>query len=198
MKKCRACDGPVPRRRKHEGPRAYSSRSYCSRSCCTLGLKRTTVERFLERVTVGAGCWLWLGKPNGAGYGMISHNGRGERAHRVSWMLHRGAIPDGISVLHHCDNRMCVNPAHLFLGTIADNNADMCQKGRARYWFRVNPPRGVKHHRAKLTDADVVRIREAAKTGLSHRAIAETFGVSRPTVTRVVAAKGWKHVEVSP
>jgi hypothetical protein len=99
--------------------------------------RRPLAERFWERVKKGAGCWLWTGyrMPNGygrMGAGGWSKNGGSLLAHRVSYELHKGSIPDGICVMHSCDNPRCVNPAHLSLGSQADNMADKARKGRAR------------------------------------------------------------------
>ena len=80
-----------------------------------------------------SGCWLWIGANSGkGGYGQISINGRIKRAHRVSWELHRGFIPEGMLVCHHCDTPPCVNPDHLFVGTYSDNTIDSVKKGRHR------------------------------------------------------------------
>ena len=93
-------------------------------------------ERFWKKVDVRgpSDCWEWQGAPGNHGYGTIIA-GRGGRlgsylAHRLSWEIHFGSIPLGMCVLHHCDNRICVNPDHLFLGTKSDNHRDMCRKGR--------------------------------------------------------------------
>ena len=102
-----------------------------------------TVEQFNERYAPEpySGCWLWMGAVNQNGYGTWS----GDKAHRISWRLHQGEIPKGMCVLHKCDVRVCVNPQHLFIGTIADNNRDAINKGRVVY-------PGERHGSAKLTN----------------------------------------------
>lgn len=97
--------------------------------------RRPLVQRFWDRVTPGTPteCWIWPGTRNNKGYGLIGKGGRGTggfTVHRVSWMIHRGPIPDGKWVLHRCDTPACVNPDHLFIGTHRDNMADMVAKGR--------------------------------------------------------------------
>lgn len=101
-------------------------------------------------------CWPWSGTRDRKGYGVIRLAGGQFKAHRVTWAAFRGPIPDGMCVCHHCDNPGCINPKHLFLGTIGDNNRDMMQKGRHRWGDR---PKGERHVHAVLTASLVREIR---------------------------------------
>lgn len=136
-----------------------------------------------------SGCWLWTGCVNHAGYGVMSAPGTRERlAHRVAFTVAHGPIPDGLCVLHRCDVPSCINPAHLFLGTRAVNNADRDAKGRR------NQARGVRIACARLTDEVVRSIRELGAAGESHRSIARHFGIGHTTVGCVLRGTYWAHV----
>lgn len=147
-------------------------------------------DRFWSKVEKGPDCWEWTGSKVKGGYGQIGKGGReigNEMTHRLSWEIHNGPIPEGMFVCHSCDNRSCVNPDHLFLGTHSDNVQDMVAKGRVGDVGR----KGTKHHKAKLTDEDVREIRAAED---STTTLALIYGVSTSTIQRVKSGKGWSHV----
>lgn len=155
--------------------------------------------RFWQFVTIGTfdECWLWQGGVNASGYGIMWAGGRAEGAHRISWEIHFGPIPDGSQVLHKCDvnyasgdftNRRCVNPHHLWLGTNQENNADMMEKSRDRH---IN---GESHHAAKLTKAQVLEIRSLCAQGMAQPEIAERFGISQTHVSAINLRKVWRHI----
>lgn len=133
-------------------------------------------------------CWEWTGTRGAGGYGMIWLRQRVVLAHRVAWELTHGPIPDGLFVCHHCDNRPCINPAHLFLGTSADNTADRHAKGRSRAAL------GEANGNAKLTPEDVRAIRTAFESGVSQGALGRQYGLWQTTVSDIVRGKTWKHV----
>jgi hypothetical protein len=177
-------------------------------------------ERFFRFLDKSGDCWIWTANRNRQGYGQMAdappNNRRTLKAHRVSWELHFGPIPDGLWVLHHCDNPPCVNPSHLFLGTVADNQRDMALKGRsaigvrngaytnpqrrtfgARNGTRLHPERyrGERNGRSKLTDDGVREIRLlAATTQTTHRQLGARFGVSATVIGHILQGKRWAHV----
>ena len=145
-------------------------------------------KRFDEKHQIDpeTGCWVWTAGRNRDGYGKIWH-GESVGAHRVSWILHRGEITDGLFVLHKCDNPVCVNPDHLFLGTQQENIADMNDKGRHAEAL------GSDHHKAKICEGDVYFMRGLVGK-MSNPEIGEIFGVSRHIAYAVCAGKSWKTV----
>jgi len=151
-------------------------------------MRKTIIERFEEKHVPepNPGCWLWKAHINTGGYGVFGHKGGPKTAHRVSYELHIGEIPDGLCVLHHCDIPNCVNPDHLFLGTQADNMADMYAKGR-----RPRPV-GEAHPGAVLNNAKVINIRTSNKT---IKELADKYGVRLGTIYNVLSRVSWDHVK---
>lgn len=137
-------------------------------------------ERFNQMVMPepNTGCWIWFASLNAVGYGQISKNGIQYGAHRASWEIFKGSIPDGLQVCHTCDNRWCVNPDHLFLGTHQDNSQDMIAKGRGL----VREKNGA----TKLTQLQVDQIQ---KDGRPQRVIAREYGVSQPLISLLKQTK---------
>lgn len=162
-------------------------------------------DRFWSKVSVCAEdqCWEWRAHREKKGYGRFQHSGTSHRAHRLSYELVKGPVGKGVFVCHDCDNRGCVNPFHLWLGTIQDNIADMKAKGRARtcapdkHWTRLRPDcvsRGEDSPRAVLTETQVKKIRRAYENGKTQRALAKQYGVSQYAVYSVLKNLTWRHV----
>ena len=150
------------------------------------------MERFWARVERGDGCWEWRGTRRRDGYGQLMVNGKLIRAHRLAYELSVGPIPPGLSVCHRCDNPPCVRPDHLWLGSRAENLADMTAKGRRRH-FMGRPQAGSLNHNAKLTEDDI-RVMRLMASQYTQRAIAERFGIGRANVSLIIRGKTWRHV----
>lgn len=148
------------------------------------------MERFWSKVAKGEGCWEWQAGRTPSGYGCFStshgRSGLSQRAHRAAWQLTYGPIPEGLRVCHACDNRACVRPDHLFLGTDAENQRDMVQKGRGR--------NGTRNGRARLTEVDIPAIRERIASGELLASIASDYGVAPGTVWFIKTRRNWKHI----
>lgn len=139
--------------------------------------------RFWRKVRVTPGCWEWLGGRFSRGYGRFAAEPTlSVRAHRYAWEVMNGPIPAGLIVCHHCDNPICVNHAHLFLGTHKDNAEDRDRKGRTA------DRRGERHHLAKLSVDDVKAIRGSDEP---HAVLANTYGVHVRHIGRVRRAENW-------
>jgi hypothetical protein len=138
---------------------------------------------FWEKVVIGPECWGWKAA--------IASNGRamyqGVGASRVSWEIHNGEIPIGMFVLHTCDNPVCVNPKHLFLGTQKDNMQDKYKKGRE------NLPFGIRNSSAKVSERDAIAIR-ILYPALSQRKISNMYGINQSQVSRIVSGFSWRHL----
>ena len=155
--------------------------------------KRWTAEQrfFASWAQDESGCWNWLGSLATAGYGRIKAGNKMVRAHRYSWMAANGRdIPVGMVVCHSCDNRRCVNPAHLFIGTVADNVADCVSKGRHARGERLAHPRarGEKNGNSRLTLEQVNSIKA---DGRPQRVIAAEHGVSQAAIWGIKSGRIW-------
>lgn len=158
---------------------------------------RPVLVRFFEKVRKTESCWLWTGAKGGGGYGLIWLNGRNCPAHKLSWEIHNGPVPDGMLVCHDCpdgDNPACVNPAHLFLGTHVDNLRDASRKG-----MLATAKDGERNPMSKLTDEDVLTIRRRYKKGSrrglnSSWQLSREFGVSQSWIRVIANKERWKHL----
>jgi hypothetical protein len=168
--------------------------------------KQSLEERFWSKVDTSGECWEWTGTNAGQGYGQIRHNKQKYLAHRLSWQIHHGPIPEGLLVCHHCDNPPCVNPDHLFLGTVRENYLDAFRKGRTkqpcpetgRLASAMHPerlPRGTSHPFARFTEYDIRKIRALHALGAtSKRRIAEQYNTSPSVIRAIIARTAWSHV----
>lgn len=153
-------------------------------------MKKSFLQKFEDKIFYGSpcGCWYWVGAVNSGGYGAFGYCGKVMPAHRVSYILFKDHIPDGLNVCHECDNILCVNPFHLFLGTQTDNMRDCVSKGR------IKSRTGENNNTTKLTDAQVIEIRSLALSGVKEREIIKHFPVKRATINKIIHRKLWKHI----
>jgi len=173
-------------------------------------------QRLWPRLVKGDGCWEWPGDRNTEGYGRICIGNQKRYTHRTAWELTNGPIPLGMFVCHRCDNPPCCNPEHLFLGTAIDNNRDMKEKGRAargdasgmrkhpekipcgdRNGARTHPEsilRGEGRWNAKLSEADVLMMRQRHRAGEASANIARELNINVGTVRDAVAGRTWSHI----
>jgi hypothetical protein len=154
----------------------------------------TEAYKFWSRVDVGPleACWEWIGPiSHRGGYATAVHHSKRLGAHRLSWILARGAIPQGMVVRHRCDNPKCCNPNHLELGTHKDNVQDMIQRGRRA----PASAKGVRNCKAKLSEQDVRQIRTAyAQGGTSTIKLAKQYAVTQGLISQIVRHRIWRHI----
>jgi hypothetical protein len=158
-----------------------------------LKLKPTLEERFWSKVKIGEPneCWEWQASCNKSGRGQFTRIGGKHQvhaeSHRLAYELTHGPIPNGLHVCHTCDNGLCCNPAHLFLGTKLDNERDKCNKGRQA--------RGEKHGHAKLTESDVRQIRAQRECGVPLLVLAHEYGVAISCISSIAHRRLWGWLE---
>lgn len=175
--------------------RNRSRRKYCTHECSVKNRTLTTeekhkslVKRFNKLVLKNkSGCWGWKGyipKGKSGGYGCLNSNGKNEKAHRISWTIHNGIIPNKLWVLHHCDNRVCSNPKHLYLGTIKENSRDAKERNRFK-----NPN--------KTSDDIVRKIKQDLKEKkLRGYQIANKYNLCAVTISNIKTGKIGKHINL--
>ena len=146
-------------------------------------------DRFMRSFKINeiTGCWDWLNALDAYGYGGFSWNEH-PKAHRAAWTLFHGPIPDGLHVLHTCDNRKCVNPEHLWIGTNADNMRDKQEKGRFVLGKRYS---GEENYASKLKTIDAVFIFNSSH---SYTHLAKMFNVSKTAIASIKKKRSWKHI----
>lgn len=144
-------------------------------------------ERFWRDVKKCSECWLWQGCLDGSGYGLFTFKTKAYRAHRFSFVLHKGEIGKGLWVLHKCDTPNCVNPEHLYAGTPAENTADMVSRNRNL--------KGSEHRSAKLTAEQVIEMRQLYSTRIyTYQALGDKFGINTKTAWKIVNRRSWRHL----
>lgn len=169
MKKCPYCKKEFDKR---------SAQMECSIKC-----------KMLNNIEIVDQCWIWKGSVNKFGYGRVRINDQGSLgAHRVMYELFKGEIKNSLNVCHACDNRLCVNPEHLWLGTDKENHSDMVKKGRRTIL------RGSANKKSKLKEADINKIIDMEKNGMKRIDIAEIYQVDRSTIDRIFNKKTWSHL----
>lgn len=149
-----------------------------------------TQDRIAKKVEVdpSTGCWNWTGSLHSQGYGVIRSQRKHHLAHRASYLVFKGPVPDNLLVCHHCDNRKCVNPEHLFLGTVDDNQKDMKHKDRSVFGERASW--------AKLNQKQVIEILSLrGTTTLTQRAVAKRYGVSPSLICMIWKGAVWERAQ---
>ncbi len=145
------------------------------------------MDAFWSKIIKTSTCWEWVGGKHGSGYGQCWTGYHGERlAHRAMWIKWFGSIPEGMYVLHKCDNKTCVNPEHLYLGTQTQNVKDNVDRGLTNT--------GSKHWNSSIQEADVRCIRFSFRQGLSIRCIANRFNLSYKNTWAIVHNLKWRHI----
>lgn len=190
--KCIVCGSAITKKQR-ESYKQYHSRKFCSMDCQLIKRKEnkpSIADRFNKMVVKKEECWEWIGsrtrqnRPK-----MVNHLGKNEHASRVSYRIHKGDFDSQLFVLHKCDNPVCTNPDHLFLGTQKDNIDDMYMKGRNASFS------GERNSQSKLETCNILNIRKRYKEGDSFKYLANWYGVTESTISDIVNRRTWKHVK---
>jgi hypothetical protein len=182
---CRNC-GSSFRKQKRGGTARFAGRVFCSRDCWRAGIRAEWERRFWANVQKGESCWLWRGRVGNSGYGAVTFRNKPTNASRVALEITGRPSSNGLFVLHSCDNKLCVNPAHLRWGTAQENADDRESRGRGI------KPQGERHGQAKLTED---RVRYIRSSGRPPREMAREFGVSDTVVYLARQGRTWRHVQ---
>lgn len=146
--------------------------------------------RLYSRIKVSeSGCWVWQGAKTQRGYGSLKFDGKPCAAHRLSYELSHGIISPGMQVMHSCDNRACINPAHLSQGTAKDNSNDAAEKNRTAH--QVGSLSGM----AKINEEQALEAMRMMASGKTRREIAAVYGISRDTITKIRSGIRWPHLQ---
>jgi len=168
-------------------PSVFSNARMSSCGCYARSKERIKHKFESKYKKMPNGCWEWQGSMTVQGYGRMHIFDKSVKVHRYSYELYKGSILHGKSVCHTCDNRKCVNPKHLFLGTPAENSADMVQKKRSLI--------GEKNHKSKLTESDVRNIRNEYSEGVCRGDLSDRYGVSEVMIKNIVLGRNWTNVK---
>jgi len=172
---------------------------FCSNDCrftwknCTEEEKKQHTKNKINRnVDKSSGCWVWKGYVSKFGYALSDYDGKAVKAHRISYIIYKGEIPKNLQICHTCDNRACVNPEHLYLGTAKDNARDRDTRGRKASTL------GSKNGANKLNEIQVVEIKKMLNEGMLQTEIAKVFNVTKANIWCIKHGLSWSHVNVSP
>lgn len=191
-KHCIVCSKIFRKKRLDSMERWNEKRKFCSKSCASQGRFKNPELRFKSYYDVSEnGCWEWKKPSASHGYGCLNVKGKSILAHRYSYELHKGKIPDGLDICHSCDNRKCVNPDHLWTGTHRENMMDCLKKGLG------NRANGEKAPKSKLTKEQVLEIRKLY-IHYSHNfgapSLAKKYGVRIPSIYKIISRETWRHI----
>ncbi len=172
-----------------------TKKHYCEKKCHTRGAARDKADikvaekRFWEKVIkVEKGCWTWSKCRGKKGYGTFRFNDRNYQAHVFSYIIHNGPVPEGKQINHHCDNRACVKPDHIYAGTAKENTRDMMDRGR----HKCNPTKGENHPNSVFTNEQILYIRSSSK---KQTELGKEFGVSLGVISNIIVKRTWKHID---